>query len=298
MCKAEAELGRNLVRQASLYNPTVTDYPAGPADSADSPDREPVPESPARPVDGTEAVPGERLADDRPVLLRERAAALVEVVLTSGFPTQLLIAWTLVRFGLPMRTADGGLAPTFVFTMSLIDAVLVTALIVYFLRDGGERVGQVLLGRRSLLPELALGVALVPLIFLVLVLVMSAVLTLAPTLHNVAVNPLGAMMQTPRDTLIFAVVVMIAGGVREEIQRAFVIHRFDQYLGGGLVGVLAYSLAFGLGHVQQGNDAIVATAALGAIWGIVYLVRRSIVAPVVSHAAFNLIQLLKFAALR
>ena len=35
------------------------------------------------------------------------------------------------------------------------------------------------------------------------------------------------------DAAIFALVVMIAGGVREEIQRGFVLHRFEQYLGGG-----------------------------------------------------------------
>ncbi|MCA1563799.1 MAG: CPBP family intramembrane metalloprotease [Acidobacteria bacterium] len=31
-----------------------------------------------------------------------------------------------------------------------------------------------------------------------------------------------------------------------------------------------------------------ATAALGALWGAVYLVRRSVAAPIVSHAGFNL----------
>jgi len=37
---------------------------------------------------------------------------------------------------------------------------------------------------------------------------------------------------------------------------------------------------------------------LGAIWGCLYLVRRSIVAPMVSHAGFNLLQLIKFISLR
>ena len=37
---------------------------------------------------------------------------------------------------------------------------------------------------------------------------------------------------------------------------------------------------------------------LGAIWGTIYLVRRSIIAPMVSHAGFNLAQLVKFMALQ
>jgi membrane protease YdiL (CAAX protease family) len=91
---------------------------------------------------------------------------------------------------------------------------------------------------------------------------------------------------------------MFAGGVREEVQRGFIVHRFGQHLGGGVVGVLVYSVIFGLGHYEQGYDASLATAMLGAIWGFVYLQRRSIVGPVISHAGFNLAQVLKFVALR
>ena len=69
-------------------------------------------------------------------------------------------------------------------------------------------------------------------------------------------------------------------------------------LGGGLGGVLFYSVLFGLGHYEQGYDATIATGLLGAFWGVVYLVRRSIIAPVVSHAGFNLAQVLKFLVLR
>ena len=91
---------------------------------------------------------------------------------------------------------------------------------------------------------------------------------------------------------------MIAGGVREEVQRGFIVHRFDQYLGGAHMGVAAYSIAFGFGHVEQGWDAALATGLLGVIWGSIYVVRRSIVAPMVSHAGFNLLQLIKFVSLR
>ena len=91
---------------------------------------------------------------------------------------------------------------------------------------------------------------------------------------------------------------MVAGGVREEIQRGFILHRFSQYLGGGAVGVVVHSALFGLGHVDQGWDATLAVGTLGAIWGTIYLMRRSIIAPMVSHAGFNLAQLVKFMALR
>src|SRR5438093_7657624 len=84
--------------------------------------------------------------------------------------------------------------------------------------------------------------------------------------------------------IFFALVVLVAGGVREEIQRAFLLHRFEEWLGGGTVGVIVTSAAFGAGHALQGGDAVVATGLLGAFWGAVYLRRRSAVAPVVSQS--------------
>ena len=85
---------------------------------------------------------------------------------------------------------------------------------------------------------------------------------------------------------------MIAGGLREEVQRGFILHRFGGYLGGGGVGVIVHSLIFGLGHLDQGYDAAIATASLGVFWGVVYLRRRSIIAPITSHAGYNLSQVL------
>jgi membrane protease YdiL (CAAX protease family) len=41
---------------------------------------------------------------------------------------------------------------------------------------------------------------------------------------------------------------------------------------------------------------MIATGVLGLIWGFVYLGRRSIVAPMVSHGGFNVAQLLKYLA--
>ena len=49
--------------------------------------------------------------------------------------------------------------------------------------------------------------------------------------------------------------------------------------------------------VLVGVFVVLATAVLGGVWGLVYLLRRSIVAPMVSHAGFNLEQLVKYAAL-
>lgn len=234
----------------------------------------------------------------RRVLPIERVNAVLECILCSGFPTQIGLILVLSGFGLSMQGAEGGLNPRFVFTLSLLDTGLVVGLCVLFLRAHGESAREVLLGRVRLLREVLLGVALVPLVFAIVILVLATVLTYAPWLHNVPRNPLEDMLGSRLDAAIFAVVVMIAGGVREEVQRGFIVHRFGQYLGGGAAGVAVHSMVFGLGHYEQGYDAALATGLLGVFWGVVYLRRRSIVAPVVSHAAFNLAQVVKFLALR
>ena len=87
----------------------------------------------------------------------------------------------------------------------------------------------------------------------------------------------------------------MAGGLREELQRAFLLQRFERHLGGATLGVLVLSTAFGLGHLMQGWDAVITTGTLGAFWAIVYLRRRSSVAPVVSHAGFNSLEILRVA---
>jgi membrane protease YdiL (CAAX protease family) len=223
---------------------------------------------------------------------------MLEVVLCSGFPTQLLLIGVLRGFGMPMRGVEGGLNPSFVFILSMLDAVLVVGLIVALLHVHRESPRDVLLGRVRVFREVLLGIALIPVAFGLVIVILAVVLSYVPELHNVARNPLEEMLRNRTDAAIFAVVVMIAGGVREEVQRGFIVHRFSQYLGGGVFGVLFYSLLFGLGHYEQGYDAAIATATLGALWGFVYLGRRSVIAPVVSHAGFNLAQVLKHLALR
>lgn len=227
----------------------------------------------------------------------ERIGAAIEVVLCSGLPTQLLVFGALTGFGVQPRTEDGGWSSPFVIAISLIDMVLVIGLVCLFLRAHREPLGEFILGRRRALREAAIGLALIPAAFALIVLVLGVILAIEPELHNVPVNPFERMMQAPEDAAMFAFVAMFAGGVREEIQRAFIIRRFDQYLGGAVVGIVLYGAVFGLGHIDQGYAASIAIGVLGSAWGCLYWWRRSVVAPIVSHAGFNLAQLLKYVTL-
>jgi membrane protease YdiL (CAAX protease family) len=228
-----------------------------------------------------------------------RVVAVIEVLLCSDVLTQYAIGGTFFALGYRSTTAGGKLSVGYVAALSLGDAVLLIALILALLYAHGERPRDVFAGRRPIVPEGVLGVLLIPLAFGIAVAVLLTVRRFAPSLHNVTDNPLQELMRSPRDAWLFALVVVVAGGVREEIQRAFLLHRFDVWLGGSKVGLIVTSLAFGAGHFAlQGLDAGIATGLLGAFWGIVYVRRRSSVAPIVSHAGFDLLQIVPFLGLR
>ncbi len=225
-----------------------------------------------------------------------RIVALIEVLLCSDYPTQIAIGSTFTAFGYGAYTAAGQLRVGYVAALSLTDSAALIALVLLFLYSHGERPGAVLNGGRRISTEILAGVPMTLVALGIGVAVLAAIQWLAPSLHTVEHNPLQQLLGSRRDVVLFAGVVIVAGGVREEVQRAFLLHRFEQWLGGGHLGVVVTSVAFGAGHLLQGVDAAVATGLLGAFWGLVYLRRRSMVAPMVSHAGFDLLQIVQFLA--
>jgi membrane protease YdiL (CAAX protease family) len=246
----------------------------------------PVPESPV-PEPPSPDVPS------RDGILAARIVAILEVLICSDYLTQIAIGGTLHVFGFTPMT-NGRLNVAFVVALSLGDAVLLVALILTMLYAHGERPRDVLFGRRPVAGEAALGVPLVAAALLIAGTVILTIQRFLPSLHTVPDNPLQDLLRSPRDAWLFALVVFVAGGFREEIQRAFLLHRFEVWLGGPVVGVLVTSIGFGAGHLFQGIDAAITTGLLGAFWGVIYLRRRSAAAPIVSHAGFDLIQIVPF----
>ncbi|MBI4887982.1 MAG: CPBP family intramembrane metalloprotease [Acidobacteria bacterium] len=225
----------------------------------------------------------------------QRAAAIAEIALCSSLPTQILIGALLRAAGLPPIDAAGQLSLTFVVALSVADTVLLVALMVALTRARGESVAALWLGARPVRREALAGALLIPAVFLMVVVVMNVLRLAAPWLHNVPANPLERLASTPGQAAVFAGVAILAGGVREELQRAFLLQRFARHLGGAAVGVVVLSAGFGAGHLVQGWDAVVATGLLGAFWAVVYLRRRSTVAPLISHAGFNAVEVLRVA---
>lgn len=224
---------------------------------------------------------------------RRRWQAWAEILLCSGYPTQLLLGAGLQAAGIAALTAEGTLSATFVFALALGDTVVLLSLIWWLLIQGGERPRDVFLGRRPVGGEAVVGVLSVPFVVALIVVLSLAIRAFVPFLRNVPVNPLEGLLGTQTGLLAFLFVVIVAGGLREELQRAFLLHRFRHNLGSAGLGLVITSLAFGLGHTLQGWDAAILTGALGATWGAIYLTRGSAIASIVSHSLFNCGELLR-----
>ena len=235
---------------------------------------------------------------------RDRATAILEMLLCSSVPTQLAIGALLRLVGIRSTDAAGHLSFTFVLMLSLTDTAVLIAMMVGLMHAHGESARATWLGpaddirgTRHVWREALIGLLTVPVVFLGVGILLNAIRLFLPSLHNVPNNPLEDLASTPRQAALFSLVAILAGGLREELQRAFMLRRFEQYLGGATVGICVISVAFGLGHVMQGWDAAVTTGVLGAFWAWMYVRRRGSVGPIVSHAGFNSLEILRLAVL-
>ena len=223
-----------------------------------------------------------------------RWIALLEVIAVSGFPTQILLGLLLALAGMPAFQSDGRLSLAYLVTLWLVDTVLMLTLVFWLLRVRRESPRALFLGARPLLLETLLGVAMVPVAFGVVGVVLLTAQRIAPWLHNVTQNPFEQLITSRSDAMIVGAVAVISGGLREELQRAFILHRFERHLGGTAVGLVIFSVVFGAGHAIQGWDVAITTMVLGAFWGGIYLWRRSVIGAVCSHSGFNLVEVFRY----
>ncbi|MCC7010381.1 MAG: CPBP family intramembrane metalloprotease [Acidobacteria bacterium] len=239
--------------------------------------------------------PAAALAAGPGALVMPRWWAALQVFLVSGIPTQLAAA-SAVAFGagIPLiDPASGGIAFEFIAVVSLVDTALIALLIRLFLILSSEQSGPVFVGTRPIKGEVLLGLALLPVAFLAVTGVVLLIRAVAPGLHTVSKSPFEAYMASPLTAGIFLLVAVLAGGVREELQRGFILHRFEQRLGGVRLGLALFTILFGALHVDQGLDVAIAVGLLGLFWGVMYIRRQSVVLSMVNHASFNAAQVLQ-----
>jgi len=194
----------------------------------------------------------------------------------------------LLRWG-GLGAADGlaGMNALQLMGLLLLQNLLAVGSIMAFLHPEGKGLSSLGFRQRPWGKEVALGLALLAPVLVGALLLETLLLHFLPVLHNVEENPILSMLTGPQEVAAILVASVLAGGVGEEIIRAFVLRRFETHLGGMRVGLVVWSLAFGAMHLDQGVDKALVVSLLGLVFGLLYAWRRSPVAAMVVHGAFN-----------
>jgi len=228
----------------------------------------------------------------------------------------VLAGTLLVQIGFLFTGTDVmGTSRSVVLFMAL-EATLTLILIVWFLHYRGENLSTLGWVWKNIGPEVGWGIACVPVLFVSTIFVSIFFQNFFPKYVSTA-NPLLDLVEDSGDLALFLMSSLYVGGIKEEIQRAFVLDRFERYLGaillwpflrfvdlsnscreevsrrlGVVVGLILWSILFAVGHAVQGVDSAAAAGVLGLLFGLLYLWRRNLIAPMVAHALFNVTTLL------
>ena len=100
-----------------------------------------------------------------------------------------------------------------------------------------------------------------------------------------------ALFRDPHDAPYWILTAIIGGGFGEELQRAFVLTRFEQLFGrrGLVAAAVVDSVVFGLRHMYQGGAGAILAGFTGLVFALIFLRRRRVVDAMVSHAGFDLL---------
>jgi len=220
-----------------------------------------------------------------------RLYAVFEIIMVSGVVSSLLISLifsvVLGRNRLKLIEMDISLLLTYL----LFESALTFLFLFILMKARGETLFALGFRRINWRKHVLLGIFIAPCLLIVGVVTGVFFKFFLPE-YALETNPLMDMISSPRQLALFIVAVVVAGGVKEELQRAFILRRFIQQLGGAATGLVAWSLVFGAGHYAQGLEGVCAASILGFIFGILYLVRGNLILPITAHAVYNTLALI------
>src|SRR5512141_926241 len=148
--------------------------------------------------------------DEKPVQKPGRWAAAFQVVICCGqIPTQTAIAALLMLVGITPEV-NGQVTLTFFAALTLIDTVVVIALMRVFLSDSHESSLTVFFGPRerphgpyNLERETGLGIIFTPLVLVGALSLVALLKHFVPSLHNVPTSPFETFFRTPWHAMVF-----------------------------------------------------------------------------------------------
>jgi len=226
-------------------------------------------------------------------MLPRRLQAALEIIMVSGivssFLASLVFAAIFGRNRLKLMEMD----ITSLVTYLLFESTIAFLILWILMKSHRETLPALGLRRQHWKTHVLLGIIAAPCLLVISGIVGGVFQFFLPK-YALEKNPLMEMIHSPRQLILFIIASIVAGGIKEELQRAFILFRFSHHLGGVRVGLVTWSLVFGAGHYAQGVQGMCTAAILGFIFGILYLIRGNLVLPITAHAVYNTLALLLY----
>jgi len=203
-----------------------------------------------------------------------RASSLeVGVFLLLILPSMVLSCFVTTDDGLPFRTEA---------IATIVRDVALTSLVAYFVWRSGERLLALGWTCKHLGLEASLGgVLFVPTFFLVNVFqsaLEAAGLPGPPSQLPSFVTPEG-----PGKLALAVMLITVVAVAEETVFRGYLMLRFGSVTRSRVAALFLSAFLFSLGHGYEGASGVVTVGVLGLTFGVVFLWRGSLVAPMVMH---------------
>jgi len=171
---------------------------------------------------------------------------------------------------------------------TILRDVALVALILLLLSRGRQPVAAIGWVRRTVWREIVVGLVLFAPVLVGMQVLNAALRTAGLPGPR---TPATGLLPTPHfgDLLLAVVLVAVVAIAEETIFRGYLILRLTSVLRSRAWAVLLSSAVFSIGHGYQGGAGVLTVGATGVAFAVVYLWRRSLVAPIVMHFCLDLV---------
>jgi membrane protease YdiL (CAAX protease family) len=109
--------------------------------------------------------------------------------------------------------------------------------------------------------------------------------------------PASLAPRTAAEIVLAIVLVVVVAIAEETVYRGYLLLRLRAITGSRAAAVAIATAIFAAGHTYEGFGGVIAVGAMGAIFSVIYLWRKSLVAPIVMHFIQDFIGLVLLPAL-
>jgi len=224
---------------------------------------------------------------DAVIINPNRNSMAEQVIEVSVFLFLIVPSMVFSFFSVGESTVNFTLAGTSVIlrNLSLVNLIL------FFLWRNGEPVQKIGWVSRSSSADIVLGVLLYVPFFMIIVF-------LEQLFHYLGLSPPSSLLPQfleihGSSQLLLAVALVTVVAITEEtIFRGYLIMRFNAITGSPLAALLMSTVVFSIGHGYEGALGVVSVAAMGLIFGALYLWRGNLVIPIVLHFVQDFISII------